>query len=172
LLQVIETPSKGLIAENFSIDESQVGDLIEETNDLQNFVIGSTKFFDDLEPVYEHRFKCKKRGKMKMDRTSPDGMACKFIFRCTSCEEEIKIKSHTKDERDQINEGAVWGSVAAGIGHQQAEEFLAHMGISFMSKRLYKKTATLVFEVCVCVLCNVNFLLKIIFYDLSFGKQR
>jgi len=148
MLQEIETPSKGIIAENYQVDESQVVELIVEPKDLQNFVVGSQVFFDVLEPVYEHKYKCKKRGKMKMDRSSKDGMATKFVFRCSACDEEMKIRSHTPDERDQINEGAVWGSVAAGIGHQQAEEFLAHMGIFFMSKELYSKTEKVVFEVC------------------------
>jgi hypothetical protein len=146
LLQTL-SPRKALIANHFQVSEDDLPDLIVQHEAAQNYLIGDASFFIDLEQVYDHKFSCPKKGKMKLHLSTPNGLATKFIFRCAKCEVQIDIGSHSKAEKEKLNKGAVWGCTAAGIGHHQLEELLAHLGVACMSHTLYSKQENEIFKV-------------------------
>jgi hypothetical protein len=113
----------------------------------QNYIFEDA-FFDHLEKVYDHKHICALKGKMRLQSKKHVGLATNFTFRCTKCDLEMKASTHEEKGTNQLNEGAVFGSISAGVGHQQMEEIMAHMGIHFMTRKLYNKKEYMLYEVC------------------------
>lgn len=121
---------------------------LDEAPALNQFYTVQEPFYSNqLQRVHNHEFQCKKKKRMKLIRTVERGLCSIFHFRCSTCNKRIKVSSHTEEAIEEQNKGAVWGSIAAGFGHHQTEEFLAHMGLNMMCKKSYRKAEEKLYEV-------------------------
>jgi len=89
--------------------------------------------------VFKHDQSCRKKGEMVLLRTTPQGLATFLVFKCLKCQEEISFSTHAKDQKDELNTMAVWGTLAIGIGHDQAQELLSYIGIHMMAFNTFAK---------------------------------
>ena len=54
------------------------------------------------------------------------------------CDKETRVKSHSESKND-LNAQCVWGTLIAGMGFSQAEEFMSTVGVPFMSEPKFRK---------------------------------
>lgn len=121
---------------------------LEETAELSQFyAVQEPHYSSQLRRVHCHEYECHKKGRMKLLRTRSRGLCSTFHYYCRKCKKKLRVSSHSDAAREEQNKGAVWGSIAAGLGHHQTEEFLAHMGFHVMSQRSYRKAEDELYEV-------------------------
>lgn len=114
----------------------------------QNYIFEDAFFDHFWKKVYDHKHFCTLKGRMRLHRKNHVGLATNCTFRCTKCDLEMKASTHEEEGISHLNEGAVFGSISAGVGHQQMEEIMALMGIHFMTRKLYNKKEYKLYEVC------------------------
>jgi len=148
-----------LIAEGFPTHEDiQDYSLLEETTEEiespnievdQNFnFISNLKVVkEQMFLVYKHDQSCRKKGEMVLLRTSSQGLATFLVFKCLKCQQEVKFATHTKEQKTKLNAMAVWGTLAIGIGHDQAQELLSYIGIHMMAFNTFAKFEEVLSEV-------------------------
>jgi hypothetical protein len=93
-------------------------------------------FMSDISKVTHHSTIC---GEMTFSKCTQIGMAAVITFTCKKCSKAIRVSTHTQEQRDELNNGTVWGAIASGIGHEQTQELLGYMGLHTMSKPVYIK---------------------------------
>lgn len=65
---------------------------------------------------------------------------CSFLkFKCLMCEEVRIVSTEEERKEDELNDAFVWGALAIGIGHQQAQEMMALTEVPIMSKRKWNR---------------------------------
>jgi hypothetical protein len=102
----------------------------------------------EMAQVYQHDLSCRKKGEMVLLKTTPNGLCTRLKFKCFKCQREINVATHAKEERDELNTAAVWGTLAAGICYEQAQELLSHISIHLMCYNTFVKIENKLGKVC------------------------
>ncbi len=79
-------------------------------------------------------------------REIKNGLHSIWVFRCAMCDKEMRVRSHS-ESNNGLNAQCVWGTLVAGMGFSQAEEFMSTVGVPFMSEPKFRKEEELVGKV-------------------------
>lgn len=79
-------------------------------------------------------------GKMVYTDEIRRGLLSSFLFLCENCGNSLKLESCPSfDDTENINDSAVLGTVAIGLGYYHSQEFLAHLKVPVMSNVTFHK---------------------------------
>lgn len=93
---------------------------------------------DQYEAVALHSTICT-GGRMKLQKEYRKGIFSVLTFGCDMCDKVHNVYSDRKDTSTSINVAMAWGTVAAGMGYSQAEEFCNILNLPIMSRPSFMK---------------------------------
>ncbi|KAF4513941.1 UNVERIFIED_CONTAM: hypothetical protein B566_EDAN017960 [Ephemera danica] len=87
-------------------------------------------------------------GRMKyFGESHKSGFSSIFVYKCTQCDQKEDVETDVPERMKDIHCSLVSASMAIGIGHDQAEEFLALLAVPIMAQQSYRTTELRVEEV-------------------------
>ncbi|KAF2886844.1 hypothetical protein ILUMI_19329, partial [Ignelater luminosus] len=99
------------------------------------------------EKILQHNRNCT-MGKMQLTKEKREGLSYALYFSCSHCDKTaILLSEPPEQKKNAINEKAVWGCLAIGIGHSQCEELLGILDIPFMHQQTAVKELSLQKEI-------------------------
>lgn len=99
-------------------------------------IVDINLLFEQIEHASSHSSTCNFQDLVLMKETKR-GLNSIFEFHCTSCGEIQRIESNPKKSPIGVNEAAILGINAIGLGMYHIEEFCAHLNVPTMSNNTY-----------------------------------
>ncbi|XP_063240131.1 uncharacterized protein LOC134540970 [Bacillus rossius redtenbacheri] len=127
-----------------SSDEELPPLVIETENKRATFEIEGRRLVDimhfirEYDKIANHKSVCT-GGKYILERELRIGLITKLRFQCEMCNKTRIITTVSEESEKTLNTAFVWGAIATGIGHSQAEEFFSVIDVPVLGAKHFMK---------------------------------